>query len=221
MCGRYDLIVTPKQIATTFTVEVPWDFEASYNIAPNQPVFAIINTHNEQAQAVWLHWGLIPAWAKDPKISHHLINARAETVAEKPSFRSAFKKRRCLICATGFYEWQHSTSGKQAYRICPIDKQVFAFAGLWEHWQIQGQSIYSCTIITTAAANDLMLPIHARMPVILPQMHYQTWLASTSTEDSLQHLLHTDGYDHFHTYPVSSYVNNPQHNDIHCISPIK
>lgn len=219
MCGRFDLIATPKEIKDAFNLNTDLDFKPSYNIAPSQDILAIVpGDEGNQRQPVWLQWGLIPSWAKDDKIGHSLINARAETVIEKPSFRTAFKKRRCLIVATGFFEWHQNESGKMPYRICHEDNSVFAFAGLWEHWDKEAQSIYSCTILTTVA-NDLLAPVHSRMPVILKPESYQPWLSTQTKPDELLNLINVDGYDSFTRYPVSSYVNNPRHNDDVCIRP--
>lgn len=175
---------------------------------------------NHYNQAVQLYWGLIPSWSKDRKISQHLINARAETVSETPSFRSAFMKRRCLIPATGFYEWQQTGQGKQAYHISRPDQEISAFAGLWEHWEQGGETVYSCTIITTSA-NQLMLPIHNRMPVILDPNDYQLWLGKQTKKDGLQALLALDVYSAMDTIPVSNWVNNPRHNDANCIRSLR
>lgn len=137
MCGRFNLTATPEQVKEAFNLPSLFDYESGYNITPGQDVLAIVPSDeaidgNQHNQAVQLFWGLIPSWSKDRKISQHLINARAETIAEKPSFRSAFQKRRCLIPATGFYEWQQTEQGKRAYHITRTDHQVFAFAGLWK-----------------------------------------------------------------------------------------
>jgi putative SOS response-associated peptidase YedK len=170
-------------------------------------------------QAVQLFWGLIPSWAKDRKISSNLINARSETVAEKPSFRSAFKHRRCLIPASGYFEWAKTENGKQAYHITRPDQQVFAFAGLWEHWEQCGETVCSCTIITTAA-NEKVQAIHSRMPVILDPHYYNLWLAKQTSKDNLQALLASDAYAGMAAIPVSNWVNNPRHNDVSCIKPM-
>ncbi len=224
MCGRFNLASTPKQVKEAFNLPSLFDLHPSYNITPGQAILAIVPSEettdgNQHNQAVQLYWGLIPSWSKDRKISQHLINARAETIAEKPSFRSAFMKRRCLIPATGFYEWRQTGQGKQAYHITHPNHQVFAFAGLWEHWEQGGETVYSCTIITTSA-NQLMLPIHSRMPVILDPQNYVNWLDGQSKKDDLQALLRLDAYCDMETIPVSSWVNNPRHNDIHGIRPL-
>ena len=165
MCGRYNLLATPEQLIETFHLHRLLRYEPNYNICPGQKILTIVQLDDGSYKAVYLYWGLIPHWAKDNKISQHLINARAETVAEKPAFKSAYQQRRCLIPATGFYEWQKLEQGKQAFCISRDNQQLFAFAGLWEYWEQDTKTIYSCTIITKAA-NELMKPIHQRMPVI-------------------------------------------------------
>jgi putative SOS response-associated peptidase YedK len=159
-----------------------------------------------------LHWGLIPSWARDPAIGNKMINARAETVPKKPSFRSAFKKRRCLVLADGFYEWQKTDDGKQPYHIKMQDDSPFAFAGLWETWK-NGEEIRSCTIITTDA-NDLMSEIHHRMPVILHPEDYAMWLDPDFDEkEPLTSLLKPYPADTMEAYAVSRRVNKPSNNE--------
>jgi putative SOS response-associated peptidase YedK len=176
MCGRFVRSSSAETLAATFGVEIG-DLPASYNIAPSQSVAAILQPDTDP-QLRWLRWGLIPAWAKDPKIGYKLINARAETVAEKPSFRNAFRQQRCLIPADGFYEWQQVEGNrhKQPYFIGLQHELPFAFAGLYERWDSpDGETIDTCTIITTAA-NEAIAPIHNRMPVILAPQEYSQWL---------------------------------------------
>ena len=219
MCGRFDLISTPEQIAEHFELQRLPRFEKCYNITPAQKILCIVELDDKSLKAVNLFWGLVPSWAKDDKNSQHLINARAETVKEKPSFRAAFHKRRCLIVATGFYEWQQLETSKQAFHIHRLDGQVFAFAGLWEHWQHEQQTRYSCTIITTAAA-ELMQPIHQRMHVIIPADAYRRWLDKNTDENTVFKLLDNQAYMDMTLTPVSDYVNNPRHNDEQCIQAI-
>lgn len=167
MCGRFTLRTPAKHIAEIFGLSDVFDLPHQYNIAPSQDVAAVrLNREGKKRELAMLHWGLVPFWAKDPKIGYRTINARAETLATKPSFRNAFKKRRCLIVADGFYEWQKTNGKKQPFLIHMKDDRPFAFAGLWEHWKGDDEVIESCTIIVTEA-NDLMKPIHDRMPVIL------------------------------------------------------
>jgi len=167
-------------------------------------------------RAVNLYWGLIPSWAKDRKISSHLINARAETLTEKPSFKNAYQHRRCLIPATGFFEWQSTEAGKQPYHIHQPDQALFAFAGVWEHWEHDQESVYSCTIITTVA-NDKIAPIHDRMPVIITPDDYDRWLTKKTTVVEMTDFLAIDAYRTMQITPISTRVNNPLHNDEGCL----
>lgn len=188
-----------------------------YNIPPGQKILAIVQLEEENNRAVNLHWGLIPSWSKDSKISSHLINARAETLTEKPSFKNAYRQRRCLIPATGFFEWQAGTNGKQPYHIHKQENALFAFAGVWEHWEHQQETIYSCTIITTAA-NDKIAPIHNRMPVIIAPDDYNRWLDKKITAIEITDFLAADAYHAMLVTPISTRINNPLHNDESCLS---
>ena len=217
MCGRFNLTASPELVKETFLLRRLPRYERSYNIAPGQKILSIVQLDDGSYKSVKLFWGLIPHWSKDRKISHNLINARAETVAEKPAFRVAYQQRRCLIPATGFYEWQKLEQGKQAYCIEKGDNQVFAFAGLWEYWDHDTETIYSCTIITTAA-NQLMQPIHQRMPVIIKPDDYNLWLNNNAAPEMTQQLLRSDAYQGIHLKPVSDWVNNPRHNDKNCLN---
>jgi len=217
MCGRFNLIATAEQVIDSFRLHRLPRYETSYNIPPGQKILTVVQLDDGSYKAVYLHWGLIPHWAKDRKISYKLINARAETIAEKPSFKSAYRQRRCLIPATGFYEWQISEQGKQAYCVADQGQQIFAFAGLWEYWEQGTETIYSCTIITTAA-NKLMSPIHQRMPVIIERCNYNQWLNKQTTTETTQQLLVTDGYQSMQLKQVSDWVNSPMHNDKNCLN---
>ncbi len=183
---------------------------------PGQKILTVVKLDDDSYKAVNLHWGLIPHWSKDKKISHHLINARAETLAEKPAFRTAYKQRRCLIPASGFYEWQQSEQGKQAYNISRKDNQLIAFAGLWEYWEHGTETIYSCSIITRSA-NELIKPIHQRMPVLIGSKHYKDWLNKQASLQTTEQLLISDAYQNIVLKPVSNWVNKPQHNDQNCL----
>jgi len=216
MCGRFNMLATPEQLIETFGLESVPGYKISYNIAPGQKILGIVQPDRNDLSAVSLDWGLVPSWAKDSKIGHSLINARAETLGEKPSFKAAYHKRRCLIPATGFYEWQKTENGKQAYHICREDHRLFAFAGLWEHWEHGADTLYSCTIITTAA-NALGQTIHDRMPVIIDAENYRFWLDPRQSQQSLDQLLAHSAYDGMRLYPVSDRVNNPRHDDEHCL----
>lgn len=220
MCGRYTLTSSVKALAEEFGLsgslaEVP----ASYNVAPTQEVAAVLEDDVERRLEL-LRWGLIPAWADDPRIGSRMINARGETVAEKPSFRGAFKKRRCLIPADGFYEWQRTESGKQPYHIRMKDGRPFAFAGLWETWSGHGEEIRSCAIITTGA-NELVSEVHHRMPVIVAPENYEIWLDPDMREaEPLVPLLASYPTDLMEAYPVSRRVNNPANNVPDCIESL-
>jgi putative SOS response-associated peptidase YedK len=218
MCGRYTLRTPVDSLVETFEIEeYPSSVTPNYNIAPTQEVAAVVE-ENEKRKLEMLRWGLIPSWAKDPAIGNKMINARAETVAEKPSFRSAFKNRRCLIIADGFYEWRKTDNGKQPYHIKMEDGSPFAFAGLWETWK-DDEEIRSCTIITTGA-NDLMEEIHHRMPVILHPEDSALWLDPDFDEkEPLTTLLKPYPADAMEAYPVSRRVNKPSNNEPSVLEP--
>jgi putative SOS response-associated peptidase YedK len=203
------LTVNPADFQDTFEkYAFPAMFAPRFNIAPSQPVLAIPN--DDKATADFFVWGLIPLWAKDPAIGNRLINARGETLAEKPSFRGSYRHKRCLILADGFYEWKAfgARKTKTPYFIHMRDRKPFAMAGLWDHWESpDGSSIQSCTIITTAP-NELMQSIHDRMPAILHPRDYDRWLnPSPQTPESLQPLLKPFSADAMSAYPVSALVN--------------
>jgi len=222
MCGRFTLHETAAALAQAFDVERVPDLAAQYNIAPTQMVATVLHKpESDKREFQQLLWGLIPSWAKDPSIGAKLINARAETVAQKPSFRSAFKHRRCLVLADGFYEWQQKQHKKQPFYFRLQNKQPLAFAGLWEKWQSSsGEEIVSCTILTTAA-NELLQPIHNRMPMILAPNDYNLWLdPQQQTPQALQQLLRPYPAAAMTNYPVSTLVNKPQHDTPDCIMPI-
>jgi putative SOS response-associated peptidase YedK len=194
-------------------------FEPRYNVAPTQLVPAV-RQEDGKRRLVTLRWGLIPSWAKDAKIGYRLINARADTVAAKPSFRSAFKRRRCLVPADGFYEWKRSGTLKQPFFIHRKDEEPFAFAGLWEGWENpeDDKEVQSCSLITTEA-NELMAPIHDRMPVILPVSAYDRWLDPDEPVNDLQSPLKPYPADEMAAYPISTYVNSPKNQGPKCIEP--
>ena len=219
MCGRYTLRTPIDVLAEGFEIqEYPSSITPNYNVAPTQEVAGLVE-EEEKRKLEMFHWGLIPSWAKDPAIGNKMINARAETVSEKPSFRSAFKKRRCLILADGFYEWQKTDDGKQPYHIKMEDDSPFAFAGLWEVWDKYGEEIRSGTIITTDA-NDLMSEIHHRMPVILHPEDYGLWLDPDFDEkEPLTSLLKPYPSDAMEAYPVSRRVNKPANNEPSVLEP--
>lgn len=209
MCGRFVLTADLDAIQTAFDLtDVPDNLPPRFNIAPSQPIAVITN---EQPQALTFHrWGLVPSWAKDPKIGYKMINARAETVHEKPAFRAAFRRRRCLVPADGFFEWHKLDGGKQPMFIHLADRALFAFAGLWEVWQSpEGDTLHTCTLITTEP-NDLMATIHDRMPVIVSPSAYADWLHAEDPE-TVRALLKPYPADVMRAYPVSTFVNSPAH----------
>lgn len=220
MCGRYTLTTKPNDLAKAFGLDAtPEDLAPRYNIAPSQWVPVITDTRPRRLEA--FRWGLVPSWAKDPSIGHRMINARAETVAEKPSFRSAFRRRRCLIPADGFYEWRRDGKRKTPICIRRSDGAPFAFAGLWETWKpTSGEALHSCTIITTEP-NALMATIHDRMPVILAPETYDLWLDSTIDDrDLLRGLLSPCPDSWLKYYVVSMLVNSPANDTPQCMEPI-
>ncbi|CAN1212554.1 Abasic site processing protein [Tumidithrix helvetica PCC 7403] len=220
MCGRFTQFHSAEAIAEAFEVDVE-DLPPRYNIAPSQPIAAIVQRLDEPRKLLWLRWGLIPSWAKDPAIGYKLINARSETAFEKPSFRYAFKHRRCLIPTDGFYEWQRlEGSKKQPFFIGLKDSSPFAFAGLWERWESkEGDIVETCTILTTEA-NDLVSPIHDRMPVILHPKDYDLWLDPKFTRsDRLQALLVPYPSEFMVSHPVGTKVNSPKNDSPECLQP--
>ena len=221
MCGRFTLTDPNQKLAVQFNLPAIPDMQPRYNIAPTQPVAAVrIARESEGRELAMLHWGLIPFWAKDPKIGARMINARSETVAEKPAFRAAFRRRRCLVLADGFYEWQKLDSGKQPHYIRLHEGQPFALAGLWEHWKgPENRMIESCTLLTTQP-NELVRQMHNRMPVILHPGDYALWL-DPEVQDArrLQPLLRPYPEAEMETYPVSRMVNSPKNDDPRCIEP--
>lgn len=220
MCGRFTLTAEAARLQERFACDLTaLAYTPSYNIAPGQEVLALMNT--EEHQAGYLRWGLVPAWATDPRSGHRLINARAETVAEKPSFRQALRQRRCLILADGFYEWQRTDAGKMPMYMRLRNHQPFALAGLWEVWRdASGTPLTTCTILTTAA-NDLMRPIHPRMPVILTPAAEAVWLDRdvTTSEKLLPWLTPCESAD-MEAHAVSPAVNSPRYNTPACIAPV-
>ncbi len=213
MCGRFTLTADLSTLQESFPfVEMPEGMQPRFNVAPSQPVAVVPNDGRNRLD--FFVWGLIPSWAKDPAIGNRLINARAETLQEKPSFRTAFRRRRCLVLADGFYEWKQAEKGKTPMYIRLASGKPFAFAGLWESWDApDGSNVLSCTIITTEP-NDLMATIHNRMPVILPEQAYPIWLESGEADTKkLTGLLKPYPAGEMQAYPVSPLVNSPQ-NDV-------
>jgi putative SOS response-associated peptidase YedK len=221
MCGRFTITLEPAFFQQELDLgKIPSEWTPRYNAAPTQliPVSRNLETHDVEM----VHWGLIPFWAKDESIGYKLINARSETLTEKPSFRNAFEKRRCLIFSDGFYEWQKPTKKgerKVPFRFLLNDKKPFAFAGLWESWKSPKEDIIlSCTIIT-CAANALVGKIHDRMPVILDKDYCWRWLEQLPTPE-LTAMLNPYPAEEMDAYPVSTRVNNPREEDEKLVEPI-
>ncbi len=261
MCGRFTLTSPTDELAGYFNVLVNTQLSPRYNIAPTQPVACVRQTlasvvepsapqgpaaqrpaprRRAARELVALRWGLIPHWAEDPAIGARMINARSETVAEKPAFREAFRKRRCLVVADGFYEWKRLQAAKQPYFIFMEDRSPFAFAGVWERWKpgagqldkITGPGrpevalstdgrVESCAFLTTGP-NELMESIHDRMPVIVPPEHWDTWLDPEIDDPAaLEELLLPYPAEKMRAHPVSTHVNKPANDDPTCIEPLK
>ena len=222
MCGRFTLTVNPSDLQDTFSeFSFPANFAPRFNIAPTQPILAIPN--DDKFTADFFIWGLIPMWAKDPEIGNRLINARGETLAEKPSFRGSYRHKRCLILADGFYEWKTfgGRKTKTPYYIHMHDRKPFAMAGLWDHWESpDGSSIKSCAIITTTP-NQLMESIHDRMPVIIHPRDYKKWLDSApQTPENLQPIIKPFSADAMTAYPVSTLVNKTTNDMPDLVTPL-
>lgn len=207
MCGRYTLVKPAKEISERFGVDVGKGYQARYNVAPTQ-LMPVITSDSPEGLS-WFYWGLIPAWSKDKAVSLKLINARAETLEEKASFRNALKRRRCLIPADGFYEWKPvGKKSKVPYRITLLQEELFAFAGLWEEYENEeGQMMHTFTIVTTEA-NDSLQSLHSRMPVILNKQAEKVWLNPATESDALKEILKPYPASKTRFYTVSSQVNN-------------
>jgi putative SOS response-associated peptidase YedK len=221
MCGRKIIKAKVREYASMFDVLNVPDMIPNYNVAPTQLVPVVrLKPEDRTREMVLLKWGLIPSWAKDPAIGSRMINARADTVAEKPAFREAFRRRRCLMVADGFYEWQKTNGKKQPYFIGMRDESPFAFAGLWECWEDPFMGpIESCALITTNA-NDIVRPIHDRMPVILEPKTYEKWLDPDAKDMKLKELLVPLPAEQMKTYPVSTLVNKVENNGPECVAPV-
>lgn len=223
MCGRFTQFSDPQVLTSQFGLaQPPYDLSPRYNIAPTQQIAIIREVAGIGRHLDYAYWGLIPSWSKSADISSHLINARAETIAEKPAFRHAYRHKRCLIPADGFYEWVETANGKQPWWIAMADQSLFAFAGLWEHWESpeKGKLVESCTIITTES-NTQLRAIHQRMPLIIPSNDYADWLnPAIDKPEQLQTMLKPfDGELHFH--PVSRAVNSPLKDNPHLIDIVE
>ncbi|RMG21165.1 MAG: SOS response-associated peptidase [Deltaproteobacteria bacterium] len=224
MCGRYTLIASGEEIAARFRLPAAPDPPVRYNIAPSQPIVVVRHRPDETWEATLCRWGLLPFWAKDPKMGYRTINARAETVAKKPAYRAAFRARRCLIPATGFYEWQRrpGRKTKQPYYIHLSDQPIFAMAGLWERWtDPQSSEVVESAALITTDANARLAPIHDRMPAILKEADWAEWLdPGCADTERLQAMLAPYPPDRTEAYPVGTFVNNPKHDSPRCIEPV-
>jgi putative SOS response-associated peptidase YedK len=220
MCGRFSLRASGADLAEQFGLAEAPDLPPRYNIAPTQPV-AVVRAGPGGVALALLRWGLIPRWAKGPEIGSRLINARAEAVAEKPAFREAFRRRRCLVPADGFFEWQARGGRKQPYHFRLRDGRPFAFAGLWESWRGEdGEALESCAILTTEA-NGVVGPVHGRMPVILGPADYGRWLDPRAQEPGqLRPLLRPYPAEEMAACPVGPWVNDPRHEGPRCLEPL-
>lgn len=213
MCGRFTLAVGPEYIAEYFQIDGPIpEFQSCWNITPGGDIPVICQAPDDGRTCSLMHWGLIPHWAKTRNAKYKMINAKAETLSTRPAYRDAYKHRRCLIPASGFYEWHIETNGKQPYYVHRKDDGLLAFAGLWEYWEGE-HIINSCTIITTEA-NSLIQSIHDRMPVIIEQNNYDKWLNPHNTDmNQLVKLLSPGDVPLLEYYRISTAVNNPAHDN--------
>ena len=222
MCGRFTLSTAPTEIADHFGLDEVPELGARFNVAPGQLIATIFRAgEDRQSVLSQRRWGLVPSWAKDEKIGNRLINARAETASEKPSFRVALRRRRCLIPADGFYEWSGAKGSKQPYFIGLEGRAPFAFAGLWEHWtDSEGETLESCTLLTTEATQHLS-GLHGRMPVIVDPADYGLWMDPEVKEpDLLSPVIDRNLGGALDFYPVSPHVNDVRHDDPRCLEAI-
>ena len=220
MCGRFVLIASLADVIEEFDVaDFAGSFTQRYNIAPGSEVAAIV--HDGMNRLAFMKWGLVPSWAKDPAIGNRMINARAETVGEKPSFRDSFRKRRCLIPASGYYEWRKSGGRKVPYYIHARSGRPFGFAGLYDTWVApDGAPVRTCTIITTEAAESVR-PIHDRMPLVIPKHTMPRWLDPSLTDTKiLIPLLAGSPEEYLEAYEVSTLVNSPKNDAPRLIEPV-
>lgn len=218
MCGRYTLRTPARRFAELFDLLDLPELKPRYNIAPTQTV-PVVRLDDHSRRWTSMRWGLVPSWAKDPSIGNRMLNARSETAAEKPAFRMAMRQRRCLVPTDGFYEWKKQGKQKVPYLITLRDEQPFAFAGLWECWKSPTGPLETCTILTTSA-NELLAPLHDRMPVILDRHDFAEWLEPRNTPEQVKHL--------FEPYPASAMqlrevppvVNSPRNEGPQCVDQI-
>ena len=225
MCGRFVFSSSREDLADAFSVAASEvkadDLGPNYNVAPTQRVYAVAERDGHR-QLGTFRWGLVPSWAKDPSVGSRMINARSEELADKPSFRAAFARRRCLVPADGFYEWKGPKGARQPFFVRPADGRPFAFAGLWEVWRdVEGEALRTCTIITTAA-NEALSWLHSRMPVVLAPDAWDVWLdADDADRDELRALLVPAPGERFAWHPVSPEVNNARSRGPHLVEPVE
>jgi putative SOS response-associated peptidase YedK len=222
MCGRFTSLFSPELLNTTFGVQAPPEISPRYNIAPTQQVWIIRGSATGGRHLSSARWGLVPHWAKDLSIGNRMINARCETVHEKPAFRQSIHTRRCIVPASGFFEWTTTPTGKTPHYVTMRDGSPLAFAGIWESWKTsEGENIETCAILTTSA-NCLMAPIHDRMPVILHQTEFELWLErSVNNPLELQRLYQPYPAELLQEWEVSTVVNSPTHETPETIAPIQ
>lgn len=222
MCGRYALYSNPQKIAKMFCIKQFLTLELSYNVAPTENISVVCELINSERVIVSMRWGLIPRWQNPPNLASALINARVETISSKPSFNEAARKRRCLIIADGFYEWRHTDQNvRQPYFVHRKDGEPFAMAGIWEKWVGENRSIDSCCIITLAA-NDLLMPLHNRMPAIIKPEEFAMWLDPADQRwDKMAKLITNDPHNDLTYYEVSTKVNSAKYKNVDCVKAIK
>jgi putative SOS response-associated peptidase YedK len=219
MCGRTTLIADARAVADLFDLAVVPELFPRYNVAPTQSILAV-RLADGRREAVTLRWGLIPSWSKDSAGAARLINARSETVADKPAFRSAFRKRRCLVPADGFFEWQPQPRGKQPFLFRRPDGGLFAIAGLWENWTApNGNTFETCALLTTEA-NAVVRPLHERMPVLVGVGDFERWFNPAAAPGDLLPLLRSAADDLLTAQPVQPFVNNARHEGPRCVEPL-
>jgi len=222
VCGRYAFFSPAEAVRRVFGVETVPLLEARYNVAPTQAVPVVREREPGQREVALLHWGLVPSWARDKSIGNRMINARAETLAEKPAYRRAYRDRRCLVLADGWYEWQTSAGGKQPWFISARDRQPLGLAGLWETWRDPGTGdvLESCTIITRDAPGRLG-EIHHRMPAVVPPGGMAEWLGARPHDaGALSRWLNEAQEGDFEAWPVSRAVNDPRHEGAELVEPV-
>ncbi len=214
MCGRFALQASSEELGAYLVTELPELYMPRFNIAPTTPVLALTDK-----ELTFFSWGLVPSWSKDVNIGSRMFNARSETVTEKPSFKNAYKRRRCLIPASGFYEWKPQQGGKQPY-FCHLDRPIFSFGGIWEHWSdSMGNELQTCAILTMQS-NGAMRDLHARMPLVIPEKLRDLWLdhSDENTERAQYCLLHPD--TDFKVYAVSKQVNSARNDSADLVEPV-